>query len=138
MARFYVKDLARESGTSTDAVRYYVKIGLLAPERNDSNRYQIFDRSDVKRLQFIRRAKHLGYSLKEIGQILEQARSGRSPCPLVREIIQRRIGENRRYIDEALLLQERMEGALARWRTMPDGIPDGDSVCELIESAVEA
>lgn len=138
MARFYVKDLARETGTSTEAVRYYVHIGLLAPKRNDRNRYQIFDQSDVKRLRFIRRAKHLGYTLKEIGQIFEQSGRGRSPCPMVREIIQRRIAENRRQIDEAMLLQDRMEGALAQWRTMPDGIPDGETVCELIASVLEA
>jgi len=33
-----------------------------------------------------------------------------------------------------LKLQIRMEKALKKWRQMPDGIPDGDSVCHLIES----
>jgi DNA-binding transcriptional MerR regulator len=137
MARFYVKELAQATGASTDAVRYYVHIGLLAPKRDDSNRYQLFDQSDVKRVHFIRRAKHLGYTLKEIRHILEQSARGHSPCPLVREIIQRRITDNRRQIEESMLLQERMERALARWLTMPDGIPDGETVCQLIESVVE-
>jgi hypothetical protein len=52
----------------------------------------------------------------------------------VRQIIERRIGENRRRLEELNALQQRMEQALAKWRTMPDGVPDGDRVCELIES----
>ncbi len=46
-----------------------------------------------------------------------------------------RIDENRRKLQELMQLQERMEHALEQWRTMPDGVPDGHSVCHLIESA---
>jgi hypothetical protein len=35
-----------------------------------------------------------------------------------------------------MLLQDRTERALGPWRTMPDTIPDGDTVCQLIESSV--
>ncbi|WP_246345165.1 hypothetical protein [endosymbiont of Lamellibrachia barhami] len=45
--------------------------------------------------------------------------------------IQHRIQENRVKIEEMMKLQERMEQALEQWDLMPDGIPDGNSVCHL-------
>jgi hypothetical protein len=62
---------------------------------------------------------------------------GHSPCPRVREILQRRIVENREHLKELLDLQERMEKALLNWADMPDGAPDGQSVCHLIESVTD-
>jgi len=85
-------------------------------------------------VDFIRRARYLGYTLHEIAQIFEEAAREKSPCPLVRDLIRRHIVENRERLDEVLEVQSRMEQALAQWATMPDGIPDGDSVCRLIES----
>ena len=50
----------------------------------------------------------LGYKLGEIASILEDAGRGQSPCPRVREIIRRRIRENRRKLDDLIELQWRM------------------------------
>lgn len=133
-AMLQVRDLARICRISSDAVRYYTRIGLLRPRRDPGNNYRLYTEGDARRLRFISRAKSLGYTLAEIRQILHHSAGGESPCPLVREIIQRRIVENRRRIQRELALQERMERALAQWAEMPDGIPDGDSVCRLIES----
>lgn len=130
----HVKDLATRCGVSADAVRYYARIGLLGCKRDTNNRYRLFGEEDARRLVFIRRAKHLGYTLGEIKQILEESRRGKSPCPLVRDIIQRRVRESRHRLDEERRLLKRMELALAKWREMPDGTPDGHSICRLIES----
>jgi MerR family Zn(II)-responsive transcriptional regulator of zntA len=126
--------LARRAGVTPDAVRHYVRIGLLKPERDPRNGYKRFTDADVRRLRFIRQAKSLGYTLPEIAEIFAHAERGQSPCPRVRELIGHRIGENRRLVDDLVALQDRMERALERWRTMPDGVPDGDSTCYLIES----
>lgn len=130
-----VHELARKTGETPHVVRYYARIGLLRPARDPDNGYRRFDNEDLLRLRFIRQARSLGFTLAEIGGILAEADHGTSPCPRVREIIERRIDENRRHIDELLRLQQRMEAALAHWDAMPDGLPDGHSVCHLIESA---
>ena len=129
-----VNELAKQCAVTTDAIRYYTRLGLLKPERNTDNDYRLYKKVDMKRLKFIHRAKQLGYSLNEITQIFQECENGKSPCPKVREIIQRRIVENRKKIDQALKLQERMEHALAHWEQMPDGVPDGHTTCLLIES----
>jgi len=129
-----VIDLARRAGETPEVVRYYTRIGLLNPARNPGNGYKRFVDADLVRLRFIRQAKALGFTLAEIAEILDHARGGGSPCPKVREIIERRIEENRHRLEELTRLQQRMESALERWRGLPDGVPDGHTVCHLIES----
>jgi hypothetical protein len=53
---------------------------------------------------------------------------------MVRQIIAGRIEENRSKLNELAALQKRMERALGKWSKLPDGMPDGESVCYLIES----
>jgi len=129
-----VSDLARLVGVTPDAVRYYTRIGLLHPVRDPNNGYRQFSSSDIDRLKFIARAKQIGFTLSEIKQVFSDAEQSRSPCPRVREILHRRIIENRQQTAEMTALQLRMEQAQDEWSKVPDGIPDGDSICRLIES----
>jgi DNA-binding transcriptional MerR regulator len=88
-------------------------------------------------LRFIRRAKSLGYTLKEIATIMQEARKGNSPYPIVRTIIGSRIVQNRVALSEMLGLQTLMEQALKKWAKMSDRLPDGESICYLIETTGE-
>jgi MerR family transcriptional regulator, Zn(II)-responsive regulator of zntA len=129
--------LAKQADVTVHAVRYYTDIGLLKPARNRKNGYYIYRRYDAVVLRFIKQAQSLGYSLKEIARILEEAEKGKSPCPLVRKIVEKKIVENRRKIKLLETLQRKMEKAQNDWRKMKDGVPNGDSVCRLIESIAE-
>lgn len=132
-----VVELARKSRIAPHVVRYYTRIGLLRPACNSQNGYRAYEQLDVARLRFIRQAQSLGFTLKEIARIFEESRQRKSPCPTVREIIQRRIKENRAELNKLMRLQTRMEKALVQWSKMPDGVPDGETVCHLIESVAE-
>lgn len=126
-----VKALADRAGVIPDAVRHYVKIGLIRPRRNSANHYRLFSDSDVERVVFIGRAKSLGHTLEEMGWIFHGSERGYAPCPKVRDIMANRIAENRQRLEELFLLQRRMEAALEQWQKMPDGVPDGKSICHL-------
>jgi len=115
-------------------VRFYARIGLIRPNRRGNNGYRLFAKSEVARLGFIRAAKHLGFTLNEIREITARADSGRSPCPDVRVLMRERIANNRARLDAMLRQQARMEAAFAAWERMPDRVPNGDSVCHLIET----
>ncbi|MBS1796224.1 MAG: MerR family DNA-binding protein [Acidobacteria bacterium] len=126
--------LARATGLPVYTVRHYTLIGLLRPVRNSTNNYQFYQPTDAARLKFIVAAKNLGFTLAEITQILDKAEHGESPCPSVRRIIVRHIEENRRKIRELQKMQKKMENALADWSLLEDAMPNGTSVCHLIES----
>lgn len=132
-----VIELAKLVGVTPDVIRYYARIGLLKPKRNPANNYKQFSPADVKHVQFIRRAQRLGFALVEIAEIVKKSRQGNTPCPMVRETIQRRIEEKSRDLKDLIALQNRMKSALAQWKNLPDGIPDGHAICQLIEAVVD-
>jgi MerR family copper efflux transcriptional regulator len=62
--------LAKQAGVNLETVRFYERKGLLPrPPRSESG-YRLFAEDAVQRLRFIRRAQELGFSLKEIGELL--------------------------------------------------------------------
>lgn len=132
-----VVELARKSGVAPHVVRYYTRIGLLRPALDPRNGYRAYEPFDVARVLFVRKAQGLGFTLKEVARIFEESSRRSSPCPGVREIIKRRIKENREKLNDLARLQTRMERADAQWSRMPDAVPDGQSVCHLIESVAD-
>jgi DNA-binding transcriptional MerR regulator len=126
--------LAKSADVPIYTIRHYTRIGLLKPSRDLRNGYKIYKRSDKQRLRFIMSAKELGFTLAEIEEILDHAVHGDSPCPMVREVVEKRVTENRRKIRDLKRLQKRLENALDMWKTLKDKTPNGDSVCFLIES----
>jgi len=134
---FTASVLAKKTNLPIYTVRHYTRIGLLQPVRNSANNYKIYQPSDAVRLKFIVAAKDLGFTLAEITQILDKAEHGESPCPSVRKIIVHHIEENRRKIKELQKMQKKMENALGDWENLSDSMPDGNSVCHLIESVAD-
>lgn len=129
--------LAKKADIPLFTVRYYTRIGLLKPSRDLRNGYKIYKPSDSDRLKFISAAKELGFTLAEIEEILDHAAHGDSPCPMVRDVVEKRIEENKVKIREMKRLQKRLEAAASMWITMKNSEPDGHSVCRLIESFAE-
>jgi len=129
-----VSELSKMTKITPDAIRHYVRIGLLTPARDPDNGYKLFCDNDIKKVKFICRAKGLGFTLRDIQTIFKHSHEGRSPCPVVRDIIRQRVDENRSRLAELNSLQHRMDDALGKWESMPDGEPNGEAICHLIES----
>lgn len=72
--------LARQSGISTDAVRYYEREGLLTPAQKTAAGYRLYNQDAVRRLHFIKHAQQCGFSLAEVRELLELRNRGRSCC----------------------------------------------------------
>jgi Hg(II)-responsive transcriptional regulator len=76
MKSFAIGQLASAAGVGIDTVRYYERSGLLAPAARSASGYRKYGKEELDRLQFIRRAQHLGFSLGEIGELLAISRRG--------------------------------------------------------------
>lgn len=84
---------SRATGVSTKMIRYYESVGLIRPaDRTDSN-YRDFGERDVRELQFIRRARDLGFSVAEIGHLLSLWRDRDRPSREVKAIAQKHIAD---------------------------------------------
>lgn len=63
--------LARLAGVNRETVRYYESRGLLPRARRTVSGYRVFSEEALRRLRFVRRAKALGFTLREISDLLE-------------------------------------------------------------------
>jgi DNA-binding transcriptional MerR regulator len=75
-----IGELATELRINPKTIRYYEEIGLLPPAKRTDNGYRLYGDADCERLHFISKAKAVGLTLEEIGQILALRRTGAPPC----------------------------------------------------------
>lgn len=129
-----VRRLAQRGGVTVHVVRNYLRRGLLKAASYTEAGYQLFSAAELHRLHFIRTAQRLGFTLVEIEEILRRSRQRKSPCPLVRDIMTRRLEETRDQLEQLLALQRRMSQAVAHWTHLPDAVPTGNDVCALIDA----
>ena len=66
--------IARRAGVSIDTIRYYEKSGLLSPAARLSSGYRRYDEAQLKRLRFIREAQKLGFTLRDVRELLGLSR----------------------------------------------------------------
>jgi DNA-binding transcriptional MerR regulator len=72
-------------------VRYYEAIGLLPAPRRNSSGYRLYGRAEHDRLRFVVKAKALGFTLREIQQILSLRDAGCEPCPYLRDLLAQKL-----------------------------------------------
>ena len=70
MPTFSIGQLAKRAGVAIDTVRYYERNAMLTPAGRLESGYRRYGEAELKRLQFIRRAKVLGFTLADIRELL--------------------------------------------------------------------
>lgn len=104
---YRIGEVSHMTGLSIDTVRFYEKEGLLGAVRRKAGIRQ-YDSETVRRLEFVRRATALGFSLAEIRGLLGLRVSARTSCEKVRERALAKLADVERRIEEL----ERMRDAL--------------------------
>ncbi|RDI06617.1 MerR family transcriptional regulator [Comamonas sp. AG1104] len=104
-----IGELETRSGASRHTLRYYEQIGLISPTRRTNN-YRVYTAQTLQDLNFIQRAQSMGFSLGEIGQILNAQRNKTIDCADGAKLIEKKMAEIRqkiadlksiyRYLDE--------------------------------------
>lgn len=109
MTGLNIGKLAKSCGVKTDTVRYYERLGLLAPIERSESGYRKYGQESVKRLNFVRRAQGLGFTLGEIKELLELSEQPEVDCGDIRK----RAGQKMEEIEEKIQDLKRMKKSLA-------------------------
>jgi len=103
-----IGEMARRTGLSVSAIRFYEGKGLIEPVRTSGNQRR-FLRSDIRRVSFILIAQQLGLTLGEIDALMAQLPHGRTPTAKDWRSISRAI---RARLDEKIAQMERTRDRL--------------------------
>jgi len=117
--------LARAAGVHVETVRYYQRRGLLRTPPRPAGGIRRYANGDLQRLRFIRRAKAVGFSLRDIRALLQLDEQS---CDEVRRIAEQKLAE----------VRERMRGLESMAKTLETMIHQCESsdqpVCPIIDS----
>ncbi len=100
--------VAEQTGLGIETIRFYERKGLIATPPRPSTGYRHYPEEIVERLHFIKRAKKLGFSLKEIGELIALRIDPGSTCAQVKLRTEEKIAA----IEDRIVGLERMRRAL--------------------------
>jgi MerR family mercuric resistance operon transcriptional regulator len=106
--------LARKTGCNLETIRYYEKVGLLPGPPRSSNGYRVYSPELVQRLQFILRARDLGYAMDEIRSLLSLTDTGAQTCAEVMARTELHLEDVRRRIADLQKIEVTLATTLAR------------------------
>lgn len=109
-------ELARLTGLSADTLRHYEKLGILPTSPRTQSGYRLFPASSVERVHLVQRSLQLGFSLKELSEILRTHDGGGIPCHRVLHLAEEKLRSLEKQIRELCQTQSYMQGLVRVWR----------------------
>lgn len=117
MAGLSTGELAKQGGVNLESIRFYEREGLLVKPPRTAAGYRMFSTGDVRRVRFIKRAQELGFSLREIKELLALRLEAGTSCSDVRQRAEAKLTD----IDQKIRDLQRMKKALGRLATACPG-----------------
>lgn len=108
---------------SADTLRYYERIRLMPRVHRSNGGVRFYSDKDLSRLRFIKRAQRMGFSLKEIADLLGFRENPQSAKPQVREVAQLKLKEIEEHLAELSTLRDELRLLTNLCTTSSDGCP---------------
>jgi DNA-binding transcriptional MerR regulator len=108
----HIGGVAKRIGLTPDAIRFYERSALLPRPTRTAGGFRQYTENDIETLEFIRRAQGLGFTLREVGELLELRRSQLQPCAPVRRRLERKLVQVRGKMANLRTLERELKAAL--------------------------
>lgn len=102
-------ELAQSSGVGIEALRFYEQKGLLEKPKRTSAGYRQYSSTTVQQIRFIKRAQELGFTLKEIKELLDLQTTSKSTCGGVRIKADQKLKEIAEKIEDLKKMQKSLK-----------------------------
>lgn len=130
-----IGEVATATGVSTKTLRFYERQGLLAEPPRTAGGYRDYDQAVVGRVTFIRQAQAAGLTLRQIGEILAIRDEGRAPCSHVAELVDERLADVERRLEELRATQAQLRQVRSRLDELDPQACPPDGVCGAIDGS---
>ncbi|MDB4476291.1 Cu(I)-responsive transcriptional regulator [bacterium] len=107
---------AHQSGLSAKTIRYYEEIGLIAPAARAENGYRQYDSEAADDLQFIARAREVGFDLQECRQLLDLLRDPHRQSRHAQKLVLEKSQHLQQRIDQLVAMQRELRAMAERCR----------------------
>ena len=121
-----IGNLAKKVQIGVETIRFYERRGLIEQPEKPTEGYRVYPAETLNRIQFIKRAKELGFTLDEITNLLSL---GESPCLEVQAMAEDKLDKVLAKINDLHRLKTVLDNLLSKCRTNPD-----QSHCPIVES----
>ena len=104
-----ISEAARRSGLRAKTIRYYEEIGLIGEPARRPNGYRDYDQGALEELQFLSRARQVGFDLEECRQLLDLQRDEGRQSRHARELVLEKSAQLQQRIDQLQAMQQVLE-----------------------------
>ncbi len=127
-----IGEAAERSGVPAKTIRYYESIGLIAPAERSAGGYRVYDAREVETLRFVQRARSLGFSIEQVGELLALWRDRSRASADVKAMASAQVAAIDRKIAELQGMRDTLEHLMTRCHG--DARPD----CPILEDLAGA
>lgn len=133
MPGLLIGELARRTGVAAPTIRYYESLGLMRRPARSAAGYRRYAEAAAEELTFIRKAQALGFSLDEIGEVLDLSRSGRTPCDHVLSLAHQHLAAVDERIRQLRTFRDQLAAEVEKWNGKTS--PTCEGLCQIIALA---
>jgi DNA-binding transcriptional MerR regulator len=130
----HIGKAAKLAGVSVDTIRFYQRLGLIKGATRTASGYRLFNGAQISDLKFVRHAQELGFSLKEIKELLALRQKDHT-CSDVQSMLKRRLTDVHEKIKSLVRLEAELRVAMRncnRELRLKREVKHGDS-CPLLK-----
>jgi Cu(I)-responsive transcriptional regulator len=106
--------LAKETGIAAKTIRYYESVGLIAAPPRSGGNYRMYGERDLATLRFVQRARNLGFSVKEVGDLVALWQDRQRASADVRSLATAHLGEIERKLKELEAMRASLDHLIKR------------------------
>jgi DNA-binding transcriptional MerR regulator len=109
-----IGEVAKRSSLTVDAIRFYEKRKLLPKAVRSAGRFRLYGEDAIERLRFIQQMQGLGFSLREVGELIQLREREVDACESVQELLRAKLFDVRAKLQELRHLESELETDLQK------------------------